>query len=114
MGNGIERDSKNLRKQKQTKIAYYDVAKHGDAFIKIRNTGKCKLLPAPLSLMNYAEKLNVAKNKILKDHWNRGGKKNRIVYGEEEFKHSLWMDEEWPWSSVKGMERPAGQRQPGG
>ena len=35
----FQRDSKNLRVQKQTKVAYYDVVKHEDAFIKIRNTG---------------------------------------------------------------------------
>ena len=70
---------------------YYDIAKEGEAFKKVRNHGKMKLLSAPLSLMKYREKLGFAKQEILKSYWRRGeAEKKTCVVMKHFFMKTGW------------------------
>ena len=63
---------------------------------------KVRLLPAPLSLMNYNEKWDMAKEEILKSYWRRTGKDRvSVAYGDPAFRHEDWMEEQWSWADVK-------------
>ena len=43
---------------------------------------------------------------ILKEYWQSGGKKKRIVYGDPAFLSRHWPDEDWPWCGITNPRHP--------
>ena len=38
---------------------------------------------------------------LLREHWKNGGTKKRVVHGHPDFNTYFWLNEEWPWESVR-------------
>ena len=58
-------------------------------------------LPCKLDLMNYRQCSEWLRNQIILNHTERGQIGAKIDYGGDEWKPDFWMDEIFPWSSMR-------------
>ena len=58
-------------------------------------------LPCKLDLMNYQQCSEWLRNQIILNHTERGHLCAQIDYGNQEWHPDFWMDEIFPWSSMR-------------
>ena len=73
----------------------------GSAKIRAMNECRPTKLSSPISQLTLASLTAIASKQILVRHWARGGNKQRIIFGDEDFRHELWPEEYIEWNTLR-------------